>query len=116
MIFCGTYDDYLDPPRVPMITGSHSQHPKKDSSMVEAFTGAAEAIAKVLSPQPVAPSAPPISSPSVGISPSKSTDLRMKNLQQLRLLHQLYEDKVLTEKELTQQKNLILEQNMKLSF
>ena len=105
MIYCGTYDDYIEPPRVPMITGSHSQRPKKESAvMVEAFTGAAEAIAKVFSPQPATSSVP-----SIGISPSKSTDLRMKNLQQLRLLHQLFEENVLTEKELTEQKTLILE-------
>ena len=131
MIQCGTYDDYNDPPRVPMITGNPSQHPKRNS-LEEAITGAAEAIAKVFTPQPTQVTPASTSTPqptqvtsasaaavqmgsgTIGISPGKTTDLRMKNLQQLRLLHQLFEENVITEKELQEQKSLILDALRKL--
>ena len=48
------------------------------------------------------------SSPSVGVSPGKAVDLRMKNYQQLRYIQQLYDDGILTELEYTEQKREIL--------
>jgi len=45
----------------------------------------------------------------VGISPGKTADIRMKNLQQLRFLQQLMEDRIISEKEFLEQKNIILE-------
>lgn len=43
-----------------------------------------------------------------GISPGKSTELRMKNLQQLRVLQQLYDDSIVSDKELAEQKEIVL--------
>ncbi len=83
MIQCGTHDDYKDPPHVPMIT---SEKRLKKDFLAETFAGAAEAIAKAFStPQnrPAASSSRPDSG-IVGVSPGKCTDLRSKNLQQLR--------------------------------
>ena len=118
MIHNGTHHDYEDPPRVPVITGipPSSKQSKKDS-WTEAITGAAEAVAKAFSPPPPTPvsdsSARYVSS--IGISPGKSTDLRLKNLQQLRVLQQLYEENVITDKELSEQKSLILDALHKLA-
>ena len=117
MIVCGTHDDYEDPPRVPMFTGAHSKQ-QKQNSFTEALTGAAEAVARAFSPPPPVPLPTCTSSPSipitsmsgnVGISPGKSTDLRMKNLQQLRVLQQLYDEKVIDNADLVEQKSKILD-------
>ena len=45
---------------------------------------------------------------SIGISPGKSVELRMKNFEQLRYLQQLYEDQILDENEYKEQKQNIL--------
>ena len=90
MIQCGTHDDYDNPPHVPINTGVPHK-PTKSDSFTAAFAGAAEAIAKAFTPQSTQSS--PVqcsiasSSGTVGISPGKCTELRMKNLQQLTQLH-----------------------------
>ncbi len=117
MIQCGTHDNYDDPPRVPMITGIPPKHPKKDT-LAEAITGAAEAVAKVFAPSPQVSSVStpvPTGSVGVGISPGKSADLRMKNFQQLRYLQQLYEENILSDSELREQKAIILDALRKLA-
>jgi len=50
-----------------------------------------------------------------GVSPSKVIELRMKNFEQLRYLHQLYDDGILDTKEFTEQKQNILTSLQKLS-
>ena len=106
MVQCGTHDDYDNPPQVPMITGIPPKHPRRaHDSLTTAFTGAAEAIAKAFTPSSESSQ---FSSGSVGISPGKRTELRMKNLQQLRELQQLYEDNTITDKELVEQKEIVM--------
>ena len=51
----------------------------------------------------------------MGISPGKSADLRMRNLEQLRYLQGLYEDKILSDQELAEQKRIVLDALRKLS-
>ena len=51
---------------------------------------------------------------SVAISPGKSVDLRMKNLQQLRFIQQLFDDNILSQEEFLEQKKSILEAIRKL--
>lgn len=114
MVHCGTHDDYDDPPQVPMITGTQPKNHKKDS-FTAAITGAAEAVAKVLSPQPVSLMSSSESSGNMGISPGKSTELRMKNLEQLRVLQQLYEENILSDSEFSEQKSIVLKALRKLS-
>ena len=46
--------------------------------------------------------------PMLCISPSKAVDLRMKNLQQLRYLQQLFQDQILTTEEYEEQKTKII--------
>ena len=45
---------------------------------------------------------------SISLSPSKTVDLRMKNLQQLRYLRQLLDDNILTAEEYQEQKLIIV--------
>ena len=51
----------------------------------------------------------------VGMSPGKSVELRMKNLQQLRYVQELYEEKILSEPEFIEQKQMILDSLRKLT-
>ena len=83
MIQCGTHDDYKV--QGPSTCATSEKRLKKDF-LAETFAGAAEAIAKAFStPQNrlAALSSRPDSG-IVGVSPGKCTDLRSKNLQQLR--------------------------------
>lgn len=54
------------------------------------------------------PQAVPTSSTGKYSSPSRKTDLKLKNLEQLRLLKQLLDNGVLTPLEYSEQKNIIL--------
>ena len=103
MLHCRTHDNYDDPPRVPMITGTLPKQPKKDS-FTQVLTGAAEAVVQALSPRSISVHETTSSSGSSGISPGKSTELRMQNLQQLRLLQQLHDERILSDSELAEQK------------
>ena len=95
---------------VPMITGILPKCPKKDS-ITDGLTAAATAVAKVFSP----PSGSQVetsrsqmpNTARVGMSPGKSIELRMKNLQQLRYVQELYEEKILSEPEFIEQKQIL---------
>ena len=52
MIKSGTYDDYHEPPKVPLITGKvyGNQNKREKDSMATAFASAADAIAKAFTP------------------------------------------------------------------
>ena len=58
---------------------------------------------------------PPQAPSRLGVSPGKAVDLRMKNLQQLRYLQSLYKDNILSDQELAEQKQIVLESLRKLS-
>lgn len=120
MIIAGTHDDKDNPPRVPMITGTVAKRPKQES-LADALAGAATVIVKAFGGTPV-PSAPGTSTTptaacvsTTGVSPGKSADLRMKNLQQLRFLQQLLEDRVIDDAEFMEQKRITLDALRKLS-
>ena len=51
----------------------------------------------------------------VGMSPGKSIEIRMKNLQHLRYVQELYEEKILSEPEFIEQKQMILDLLWKLT-
>ena len=103
MIVAKTHDDKDNPPNVPMITGfAQSQ---RSENFSDALSNAASAIAKALSPPlPSSSSALP-----ARCSPSKTADIRMRNLEQLRALKQLFEDGILTEEEFLSQKEIVLQ-------
>ena len=86
--------------------------PKKES-FTDARTSAAVAFAKAIGPSTQETPSPQHHQPSVMLSPTKSIDLRMKNLQQLRFIQQLFEDNILTQ-EYIEQKRSILESLRKL--
>ena len=102
MVANGLHESLNDPPQVPMITG----HVKKkgQESLTEALAGAAVAFAKAFSSSPVSSC-----QPSSNLSPCKAAELRMKHLEQLKYLQQLMEDRVLSEKEFLEQKQVILD-------
>ena len=102
----GLHDDLDKPPNIP----SFSNPPKRQrtNSLSDSLTGAAVAFANTLSgaqSSTVSMSAP---GPSVGVSPGKTIELRMKSYQQLRYLQQLYDDGVINEEEFKEQKKNVL--------
>lgn len=99
MFVANTHDDLDRPPNVPLIVGHVQRQPRRES-LSDAFSNAASAIAKALSP----PTTPSQST----CSPSKVVDIRMKNLEQLRCLQQLREDGILTNEEFLLQKSIVL--------
>ena len=56
-----------------------------------------------------------VASQQCGISPAKVADVRMKNLEQLKFLQQLYEDGILSHAEFIEQKGIILDSLRKLN-
>ena len=120
MICTSLHDDMDKPPDIPAF-GSITKKPRKES-VADAITGAAATVIKALRTPDInsssgsKPSAEPEShiSPITGISPGKAVKLRMKNLEQLRYLQNLFEDGILNEKEYSEQKNSILSSLRKL--
>ena len=110
MIASGLHTDYDTPPDIPAFTGSICKKGKKDNghSMNEALTGAAIAFAKAINGSEASPVSSSQSSNTSYVSPSKSVDLRMKNLEQLRVLKGLLEDGILSNEEFSEQKQKIL--------
>jgi len=49
------------------------------------------------------------------VSPAKAAELRMKNYEQLRYLQGLFDDGIITEKELVEQKQSVLDALQRLS-
>ena len=108
MIICNTHDDMDNPPRVPMITGSVQKQPRRES-LTDVFTSAATAVANAFSSTRIDQSAETPLSQQVKCSPTKTVDIRMKNLEQLRVLQGLREDGILTEDEFLSQKRIVLQ-------
>lgn len=104
MIANDIYENYDEPPNVPMITGIPKPQ-KKGTAISEAIAGATSAIIKAVNPTPAAP----LQEITRSSSPGRNADARMKNLQQLRYLQDLFEDGILDKPEYIEQKNEILE-------
>ena len=88
---------------------SEPQPNRHKESLAESITQGITALSKAFHALPVQPNISSSSSTACGISPGKSIDLRMKNLEQLRYIQQLYEDNILTDAEFKEQKQNILE-------
>ena len=107
LIHSGHHDDYDAPPNIPLITGSpNPTKGKKESisTMSDAFTGAANAIASALK-HTRTPETPTSSST---VSPMKTAQLRRSCLEDLKRIKELFEDYVLSEEEFAEQKKNIL--------
>lgn len=111
MIASNLHDDLEDPPNIPAF-----QAPKKSKreSFSNVMSGAAVAFAKALSDKPShanSISNSPDSEHNIiprALSPAKSVELRMKNLEQLRYVQELFRDGILNEEEYGEQKQNIL--------
>ena len=120
MICTSLHDDTEKPPNIPAF-GATTKKPRKES-VTDAIIGAAATVIKALRTPVVNCSsdskvnAEPDSNvtPVTGISPGKAVELRMKNLEQLRYLQNLFEDGILNEKEYVEQKQSILSSLRKL--
>ena len=75
--------------------------------IVDAFTGAATVIAKAIV-NPKALQDVTATEQTVRFSPGKKVDIRMKNLEQLRVLQCLMEDGILSQDESTEKKRIVL--------
>ena len=98
-IHCGTHDSFDTPPALPMFGP-----PPKQARRASLSDAVAAAIAKAA----VSPSTIATTSESLPKSPGKTADVRMKYLQQLRFIQQLFQDGILTESEYEEQKANIL--------
>ena len=113
-ISAGLHDDLDSPPDLPAFSQSQPKKPRKQESLSDTISEAAVSIVHALSgssskekeKEPITPSK--TASVSIGVSPGKSVELRMKNFEQLRYLQQLYEDHILDESEYQEQKRNIL--------
>ena len=111
MIVNGVHSSKNDPPQVPMIVGyTGTRAPKK--SFEETIANTVAAVAKIVSPQQTTPSQP---SAGMGISPGKAVEIRGKCYAQLASLKKLFEESVIDERELEEQKGCILGTLRKLS-
>ena len=102
----GIHDDDSKPPNSPMFTGGLQKQPRE--SLADAFASAATAVAKAFSPKPHDGDGT-TRERSVHFSPGKKVDIRMKNLEQLRVLQSLMEDGILSEAEFLEQKCIVLQ-------
>ena len=109
MVTMNLHDDLDNPPAIPAFTST----PRKSRSplLSTVISGAATAVAKALgegSEQKKDGDSCTSAGSSVGVSPGKAVDLRMKNYQQLRYIQQLFDDGILTKSEYLEQKKDIL--------
>ena len=110
MIVGGLHGSTDKPPDIPAF---HCGEPKKrKESIAGAFSGAVDAFVKLVeqkSPQRNHGSSPAKECTSiVAVSPAKVVDLRMKNLEQLRYLQGLFEDGIVSQEELNEQKSMLM--------
>ena len=102
MIVNGIHESTEEPPNVPLITGVPTKWVKHES-VHDVVVDAAKAIAQVFTTSQKGQSPPkgnlPSSSSTVNISPARLADVRMKHYKQLRYLHKLYDDGILSDEE-----------------
>lgn len=103
------HDSYEEPPNIPLITGTPDSSTKstRKESFGDALAGAATAIVRALKPQSPKRSSTQGSATN-SFSPNSHANLRRKHLEDLRTLHSLLEDGVLTDEEYREQKQSIL--------
>lgn len=113
MVSSGLHDDMDSPPDIPAFHGN-TKKPRKET-LADDISNAAITVTKALftnqEPNSTLSEATKFTT---GISPGKAVELRMKNLEQLRYLQNLFEDGILNDKEFTEQKSNILSSLKKL--
>ncbi len=91
------HDDYNNPPDIPAFSGNGNKKNHKES-VSEVVAGAAMALTRALQGNSTSGVAGHIAASGRNDvpSPSKTVDVRLKNLEQLKILQQLHDDNVLT--------------------
>ena len=132
MIEAGNHESTDDPPKIPAISGAVPK--KKKESFTEVLSNAAVTLAQAIKPADITvsgansslvvnqttPPKPQQTTSNVsgndgsGISPGRTTELRIKKLQELRELQQLLEENVISKEEFSEQKALVLNSLCKL--
>ena len=133
MIEAGNHESTDDPPKIPAITGAIPK--KKKDTFAEVLSNAAVTLAQAIKPTDITvsgassslvvnqtPPPKPLQTTSNvlsgnggnGISPGRTTELRIKKLQELRELQQLLEENVISKEEFNEQKTLVLNSLRKL--
>ena len=129
MIANGVHESTEEPPNVPMITGTVPKRAKRESlhdvvvdaakAMAQAFTGSpstsqhvavhnsSAAACTTAATQPTVTTSTATSV--AAISPSRLADVRMKHYEQLRYLHKMFDDGILSEEEFLEQKGKIMD-------
>ena len=103
------HDSYEEPPNIPLITGTpDSRKSTRKDSISDALAGAATAIVRALKPESPKQRSSMPSVMAKTFSPNSHANLRRKHLEDLRTLHDLHEDGVLTDEEYVEQKQGIL--------
>ena len=116
MICSGIHDDLDSPPNIPAFSGAKRQ---RKESISDALSGAAVAFAQTIKTSSTPAPRSPLrefgnsSTPAV-LSPGKAVELRMKLLEQLRYVQQLYDDGILNKEEHGKLKQDILSSTEKL--
>ena len=116
MISSSLHDDYETPPNIPAFQGNASKKCWQQNSLLNAISGATVAFVDALNGNTLLASSKE-KTPNTGthsMSPSNAVELRTKNFEQLRYLQQLLDDKILTEKEYSEQKQNIVSMLSKL--
>jgi len=114
MVVNGLHSSKEIPPQIPLITGITPTRGTR-KSMQDTVASTVSAVMKAVgSPHQLQMNSPASSTTGIGVSPSKAVDLRGKCLAQLSNLKQLFEDSVITEDELEEQKQSILRDLRKL--
>ena len=106
MVTTNLHDDLHNSPAIPAFMSTPRKF--RSPSLSTVISGAATAVAKAVgesSEQRKEGSGCTSAGTSVGVSPGKAVDLRMKNYQQLRYIQQLFDDGILTEVEYIEQKS-----------
>lgn len=113
MVSTGLHEDMDSPPDIPALRDT-GKKPRKET-LADAISNAAITFTKALSTsQEPNSTLSEATKSTTGVSPGKAVELRMKNLEQLRYLQNLYEDGILNDKEYSEQKSNILSSLRKL--
>lgn len=114
MIVNGIHAGKDELPQVPMIVGAPAAARTAKKSFEDTISSTVAAFGKAVMQQS-SPETPQQSSNSIGISPGKAVDIRGKCYAQLASLKKLFEEAVIDEKEIEEQKGCILGTLRKLS-
>ena len=99
----GQHDSYDDAPPIPLITGQQKGSSHKKESLTDVISSAATAICQALKPKtPTTPVSKATSKST--LSPNNRAALRRHNLEDLKILSQLFNDGVLTSAEFSEQR------------